>query len=347
MKEFLLQLVAALQNAQPVALVSVVEQQGSAPRGAGSKMLVGKGGLMAGSVGGGLAEASAIKTAIEAITSQKSRLLRFTLDGQMAAQSDMICGGNLQIFIDPIQPSAANIHFFNELLQSLDVAGAVVLSQVVQGNTQRHMCIQENHQKILPTPINDLANQAFSCLGPLKESMLLQQDTDSQYSFSVAEFYAAPWSMIIAGGGHISKPTTQLAAMVGFQVSVLDDREEFSQSTRFPQAHSVHTVPDFAHCFIDRVKNVHTCIIIVTRGHMHDAIVLQQALATKAAYIGMIGSKRKKEQVYTALQKQGILAEDLARVHCPIGLDIHAETPEEIAVSIIAECIAFKRTFTQ
>ena len=158
-----------------------------------------------------------------------------------------------------------------------------------------------------------------------------------------AEPYYPPQRLIIAGGGHVSRPTVTAGALAGFEVHVLDDRPEYARPERFPEAASTRVAPDFAHCFDAFNPGPRDYIVIVTRGHLHDGAVLAQALRTKATYIGMIGSSRKKEQVFQRMREEGFSTEDLDRVFSPIGLAIGAETPEEIAVSIIAQCIAHRR----
>ena len=141
------------------------------------------------------------------------------------------------------------------------------------------------------------------------------------------------------GAGHVAVPTIHLAALVGFQTVVIDDRAEFANTERFPGASKICVVEDFNRAFVGLEIDSDSYIVIVTRGHMYDRVVLEQSLRTKAGYIGMISSRRKKEAVYQALLDQGVTQEQLAQVYSPIGIDIGGETPEEIAVSIVAELI--------
>jgi xanthine dehydrogenase accessory factor len=129
---------------------------------------------------------------------------------------------------------------------------------------------------------------------------------------------------------------------VGFRTVVLDDREEFADRGRFPWVDEIHVLESFERAMDGLVINDESYLVLVTRGHAHDRTVLAQALRTTAGYIGMIGSRRKREAIYAALLEAGFTPRDLERVHCPIGLDIGAETPEEIAVSILAELIQMR-----
>lgn len=154
---------------------------------------------------------------------------------------------------------------------------------------------------------------------------------------------APPW-LIIVGAGHVAKPTAHLGKLVGFRVTVLDDRPEFANWERFPDADEV-IADDFRLTLERLLPAIHrqTYLVLVTRGHRQDEMALRQVIHSRAAYIGMIGSRRRTRLVLDAMLADGIPPDRLARVHAPIGLDIGAETPEEIAVSIIGEIIAVRR----
>jgi xanthine dehydrogenase accessory factor len=148
-----------------------------------------------------------------------------------------------------------------------------------------------------------------------------------------------PKTLVVFGAGHVSMPTVELAAGVGFRVVVVDDRSEFANRERFAAAADILVPKDFSSAVSMLSIDNDTFVVIVTRGHSFDKEVLAGTLRTDAGYIGMIGSRRKRNAIYAALKKEGFTDTDLARVHCPIGLSIGAESPEEIAVSIVAELI--------
>jgi xanthine dehydrogenase accessory factor len=156
------------------------------------------------------------------------------------------------------------------------------------------------------------------------------------------EKLASPGTVLIFGAGHVARPTLALAAKVGFKTGVLDDRPEFATAEHFPHSERIILVDSFANALTDVAVGDDAYLIIVTRGHHHDQTVLEQALATPAAYIGMMGSQKKIRACFDNLETRGWQKADLARVHSPIGLDIGSETPEEIAVSIVAELIAVR-----
>ena len=148
--------------------------------------------------------------------------------------------------------------------------------------------------------------------------------------------------VLIFGAGHIATCVSKLAKTVGFKVTIIDDREEFANKDRFPEADEIVT-EDIERALTHIKINPSTYIVIVTRGHLQDQEVLASVIKSKAAYLGMIGSRKKNATVFQHLEEQGISQEELDKVHAPIGIDIKAQTPEEIAVSIIAEIIQVKR----
>jgi xanthine dehydrogenase accessory factor len=147
--------------------------------------------------------------------------------------------------------------------------------------------------------------------------------------------------LYVFGGGHVSSAVARAASAVGFGIAIADDREAFANAERFPMAGELYTTYEDA---FEKIKpNASSYLLIVTRGHKEDMRVLAWAVRTEARYIGMIGSKRKVLSVYKALEREGYSAEEFERVHAPVGLDIGALAPEEIAVSIAAELIAVRR----
>ncbi|MGD9116414.1 MAG: XdhC/CoxI family protein [Dehalococcoidia bacterium] len=238
------------------ALVTIVSASGSTPREEGTKMLVKPDGSIIGTVGGGGLEAQVIEEAVKVIKQAKPRRFHMSLTAKEAEESGMICGGELDVFIEPI--------------------------------------------------------------------------------------LTAP-TMYIFGGGHISLPLAQMGKMLGFDVAVIDDRAEFANAERFPEAETV-IAADFNESFAQLKIDKSSYIVIVTRGHQHDELVLEWAITTPAKYIGMIGSKTKVQTTYDHLLAKGVPQKTLDAVFSPIGLAIGAQAPEEIAVSIMAEIIKVRRT---
>lgn len=340
---FLSALCEGLRQGDSLALATVMHQEGSAPRGAGSRMLARMaptGGehaapvaeLVAGTVGGGLAEAQTLTACARSLAAGQGCVLHFDLSGAMAAQAEMICGGRVQVLIEVIPP--AELPLWERVLASVHQEGGVLFVPLVMDIPAAPSFVAGGACYGAP-----LAHPLPPTVHSLKHPTLLDMEGQSYF----VQAMLPPLRLILVGGGHVSRPTAHVAALAGYDVLVLDDRPEFAHAQRFPEARTLLAQPAFAHCFahLPFSPNPRTGIVIVTRGHMHDASVLVQALATKAGYIGMIGSKRKRDSLYAALREQGFTDADIARVHCPVGLPIQAETPEEIAISIVAECIQY------
>lgn len=349
MKDSMRILCEHLRAGQAVVTATIVYQAGSTPRGAGSKLLYGSAGLLQGTIGGGLSEALTLQACAELLKSGpntgRAQVLDFDLSGELAAQSDMICGGHVRVLLEAWYPEPAVLNFFAQVLQALKTQGGILLrpmplplNKAAQPTGGTLISLRQD-TCVYGAPLPDAVLQVVQKRGKLLHATVVQVQGREYF----LEPCVPPWQMIIAGGGHVSLSTAQIASLAGFTVHVIDDRAEFAAAERFPWAASTRHCPEFSHCFSDFSVHTNTCIVIVTRGHLHDGQVLQQALHSGAAYIGMIGSRRKRDALYAQLEQQGVTTAALAQVHCPIGLSIQAETPEEIAVSIVAECIAHKR----
>lgn len=319
-----------LSKGYPVASATIATHEGSTPRSAGSKMLLLKDGSMAGTVGGGLVEAQVLDALRSILESGAREVLSFDLTSELAAKADMICGGRLQVFVDHIPATETSLF---QKLESLLALGQRCLLLTDREAGERSLITDEQvFGRLLP---DDKLHTARTLGVDIQAPVFLEQERE--------RWFLEPWMaadpLIILGAGHVSRPTAQIAALVGFQVTVLDDRPEFANRERFPDVYDVAVLPDFDACLPGQTLTPNTSVVIVTRGHLHDKTVLALILRTNAGYIGMIGSRRKRQAIYDQLLAEGFTQADLDRVHCPIGLSIDAETPEEIAVSIVAELI--------
>ncbi len=247
-------LTEALKRGEEVALVTIVASTGSTPQRVGAKMLVHADGRTVGTIGGGCYENEAFWKAREAITTRKPLTMKFELNDDFAQETGLVCGGQMEVFIEPVEPSP--------------------------------------------------------------------------------ELY-------VFGAGHVGYFVAKMAYEVGFQVHVVDDREKFANTERFGQG--IDVVVEHIPTWLDAHQlPASAYAVIVTRGHTHDLDTMR-ALATRPLrYRGLIGSKAKVKRIFDALLEEGVAADALQRVHAPIGLDIGAITPQEIAVSIVAELVAVK-----
>ena len=237
------------------ALATIINVRGSIPSFETAKMLVREDGTIAGTIGGGCVEAEVWEAAREVMKNEKPQTLNFNLNNNPKYDTGLVCGGTLQVFVEPVLPIS---------------------------------------------------------------------------------------TLYIFGAGHVAFSLYKVARMAGFDVVITDDRETYANRERFPDARDIYA-DEYETVMSQLAPNDMSYIVIVTRGHRDDMRVLRWAAETPARYVGMIGSQRKTISIYKELEKEGIAAEKLARVYAPVGIDIGAITPEEIAISIVAELIARRR----
>ena len=324
-----------LSRKQPLVMALILSQEGSTPRTTGTRMMIGADGYVVGTIGGGRIEASVMETAREMLHKPGAVTISYDLTSEIADAMDMVCGGKLEILIDSIAPNETNRLFFSGLLQMLDQRqkGLMVTKLLESGVLQVRRAVLHEDGVVIGTP--DFKMEIDSIPKKLRAPILIQSG-DRRFFI---EPVMAPGTVYLFGAGHVSLQTAILAKRVGFEVVVLDDRVEFANTSRFSDADDVRVPASFEIAFEGLEIHADSYLVILTRGHLHDKTVLQQALKTPAGYIGMIGSRKKRDAIYQALENEGFTAKDFQKVHCPIGLSIGAQTPEEIAVSIVAELI--------
>lgn len=336
-----------LEAGQQAVLMTVISREGSAPRGAGTRALLTSQGLL-GTVGGGALEAAALDMARQCLASGLSACHRCSMDG--SADTDMICGGSMEVLCESL--SAAQAPLFRQAQRALDQGIDGIWSvDVTRESLPRRVLYLERRPEALPdgrtadTPLipEDTPNVIIG-LDPARALLDKRKGKAGLVDTTVARVYMEPLDtppvLLLCGGGHVSLEVATLAHACGFVVDVVDDRAEFASAERFPMARHCFVLQAFANlvraCGIGRRHYV----AIMTRGHSFDREVLVQALESHAFYIGMIGSRSKKESVYAALRKEGVPDAELACVRCPIGLPIGADSPQQIAVSVVAELLA-------
>jgi xanthine dehydrogenase accessory factor len=328
-----------LAGGEDVVMATIISQSGSAPRTAGTKMLVRRDGSMVGTIGGGLLEAQVLEQAREVFRTGRAAVREFNLTGADAASMDMICGGRLDVFICLLSAGfPGNVEIYRTLGNILHTGqkGFLVTRLAgADGRDQPGQCLLLENGLPMGFALSADRQAQLRLAGWIRYPRLVQLG-DERF---LTEPVSAPGTVYIFGAGHVSQQVARLTSLVDFRTVVLDDREEFANRQRFPQADEIIVLEDFAGCLKDLPISTDSYLVIVTRGHRYDLTVLEQALSTGACYIGMIGSHRKRDAIYRALREKGVAREQLDGVHSPIGLDIGAETPEEIAVSIVAQLI--------
>ncbi len=248
--------IASLRSrGERAVLATIISRKGSTPRKVASKMLVYEDGRQEGTIGGGCAEAEVIRESLGVLRTEKCKLIRLDLSEDDAEAGGLICGGAMEVFMEPL----------------------------------------------IPDP-----------------------------------------HLIILGGGHIGRCLATAAANAGFLISVADDRIKYASRERFPMAERLYS-GDWSEMFQQIPITPSTFLVIATRGHKHDLASLRHAVGTQACYIGLLGSRRKVRILFDTLLGEGVAGESLERVSAPVGLYIGSDTPEEIAVSIVAELIAVRK----
>jgi xanthine dehydrogenase accessory factor len=352
MNDLYQKLIERIEEGRACVLATVIRQSGPAPRGVGAKCLIDEAGLVSGTVGGGILEARTIEDARRVLETSLPHRIRFTLKGTDVADTDMLCGGDVELFLEPAAMSGPEgIDLYRKLLRVGARGGAGVLATLLdraswEGGRLPKIFVQKDGESTggfsgFQGIEAGLRERLGHILGSRSPGVLfLPGPGGDRTEVFVEPLISAP-VLYIFGGGHVARQIVPLAGRVGFHVEVVDDRAEFSNPADFPEAGAVHRLP-FDQVMAHLPVDADSYLVIVTRGHLHDKEVLAQALKTPARYLGMIGSRRKRDAIYEKLLEEGFTREDLSRVHSPIGLEIGAETPEEIAVSIVAELIQMR-----
>jgi xanthine dehydrogenase accessory factor len=352
--DILQEIISALQSQERVMLATIISTTGSTPASALSKMLVkdnGKSWL--GTVGGGCLEGDVLQEAIQMYSSGTAKILTFHLNETNIDQG-LICGGSLDVLIEPL--TKRDISVIQEVRALRDEGNDCVIATFLSpgGAVEVKVCLttatgpntgiaalDERFKRV-----NTLLNSSDA--GKVKESIskASHRNETQRVVTTNGEMIIEPVSgtphLVIFGGGHVSKYISRAASMAGFRITVIDDRPEYANAVRFPEAERTLAV-DFNEALSHISVTPSTYIVIVTRGHRSDEEILEKVAASPAKYIGMIGSKRKVLTTYEHLAERGISADVLNRVQAPIGIEIGATTAEEIGISVVAQLIAVRR----
>ena len=332
-------LVGLLAGGERLALCTLLRLEGSGPRRAGAKMLFRENGESLGTVGGGLLEARTSAWAEEALRTGCAICRPFALSLQQASDEGMTCGGQAEVLVEPLDGASPPARdFWGEVLALLRRGGrGCLLTAIVEegaGVAVERFLVGGGGCAAVSVAGRTLPTEFLASVVSVPTLVVRG---------SVRYFLdplAPPITVVVFGGGHIAARLVPLCRGLGFRTMVVDDRADFASRDRFPDADEVRAVPSFENALQDLPLDAGDYVVIVTRGHGGDQAVLRQALRNQPGYIGMIGSRRKRGLIFEALAQEGVGADDLARVVCPIGLPIGAETPEEIALSIAAELVA-------
>jgi len=349
MKEIYPKIIELFHDDRFSVLATIIRQAGPTPRGIGTKCLIMEDGSFDGTIGGGIIEANVIAGAAEVFDKGLPVRLSFSLDGSDVAETDMLCGGDVEVFLEPVSPKYINhLSIFEKAFHISNRGGAGFIATVISEDTWKwgdvpKMFVDKEGKRIgsllSGQDMDDtLVKKMDTLIDSRQPSLLtLEDDTGNPVDIFVEPLASKP-VLYVFGGGHVSEQMVPLAARVDFRVVVIDDRLEYANKIKFPDATEVHQF-SFDGVMKRLPVDESSYLVIVTRGHRQDKDVLAQALKTDAKYIGMIGSSRKRNIIFEKLIEEGFGKEEFLRVCSPIGLEIGAETPQEIAVSIVAELI--------
>ncbi|MFA7165940.1 MAG: XdhC family protein [Desulfoplanes sp.] len=340
MHDFFQTIVDRLSLGETVVLATIVRQEGSTPRDAGTMMAVFAGGSISGTIGGGFAEAEVMRAGRVLMQHEETcRSIRtFSLtDGKSASSMGMVCGGDIDV-----------------LLTRLDGSAVSVLQRVMENIAQEKTCflvfpLGDDFSGCAPVIMVD--DSAAPCVEDMDFATISAKAgippcpvrmTCGGMHFFVNPAMPAP-RVYFFGAGHVSRATALYAAQAGFAPVIVDDRKELATRELFSFAHAIHCLASFHDCVASFALERADLVVIASRVPLLDNVLLEQVLHTSAGFVGMLGSVKKRDAIFADLLTKGIAQDDLDRVHCPIGIPIGARTPQEIGVSIVAELIKARR----
>lgn len=340
MRDIIDVLEAWIDSGEPVVTATVVSTWGSSPRKSGSKMAVRGDGTMIGSVSGGCVEGAVAETAMQVLEGAPPQLLKFGVSDETAWGVGLACGGSIEVFVQkldaPVFRAAAN-HIRSDqslaILTQIEGAGDEVGRQLLIGRDGKPLAGDES---ILDDPLQDVIGRAF------QRGQSARLDLGAKDSAIFIDLMPAPRRLVMIGGVHISIALAGMAKTLGFKTIVVDPRRLFASAERFPDVDLL--IPSWPQDAYEQIVLDHeTAVAVLTHDPKIDDPAIIGALDSPAFYIGVLGSRKTHNRRLGRLKEAGIDDEQLARLHAPIGLDIGAQSPEEIALSILAEITASQR----
>ena len=369
MNDVLSVLEETIRHRNPVAYTALVETRGSTPQKAGATMLVFPDGSQTGTLGGGCVEAEVKRRALHLLDQGRREILTFHLDNDYGWDDGLICGGRMRMLVDPVRPGddAAYYHRLAEVIRDgQGCTEAIVIDpEKVPGTTAGDRYLLDAEGNVLAARTakgpsgteEDVRSGESSPSRPAGGSQVAAEELPPALIGNLKPLVRRPrpyvvggisylprlerCRLLIVGAGHVGQKVAELAAWADFDVWVVDDRQQYCNPERFPQAERL-IVNEIDTALSGLEVDENTYCIIVTRGHNHDEQALYHLAEKPARYVGMIGSKRKIKLIFEDLLREGISRDALSRVFAPLGFDIGSQTVAEIAVSIVAELIAHR-----
>jgi xanthine dehydrogenase accessory factor len=316
----------------PAALATVARRRGSLPMASDAKLLVQPDGTRLGTIGGGCLEADVIGQALEALASGRPALVRHTLNADVAGDLGLSCGGTVELFLEPVVAGAEAAALYAGAASAIvERRRATIFTALDWDAGPRKALVLENATHA----VGDWPAVPALAAAPAAPGV------DAEARLFVEPLPRVP-RVILFGAGHVAAEIARAAAGTDFHVVVVDDRAEFANRDRFPTAADV-VVADLRAALDAMTLDPDDYVIACTRGHAMDALVVERTAASAAAYVGMLGSRRKQAVIWKALETAGVPRAALERVRVPIGEEIGADTPGEIGIAVMAELIRLRR----
>ncbi len=346
MKNMYVQLFKLLEKRKSLVLATIIDTKGSTPQVSGATALFSSKGLLEGTLGGGVLEADGQRKALLSLKRKESLVFKFSLKADMSSEEEAICGGEVKILIEPSPEK--NTEAFRSLCQSLARRKPGVLATFINRISDKKASVLrfwigeksdtvlEKHSTFFRDEVEKTLSGGKPRLLEIKEKVFADKGEESL--LFLEPVFPFP-HLIIAGAGHVGQAVAHLGNLLNFEVTVIDDRPEFANRKKLPDADAI-IVGDFEKVFKNFPITPDTYLVIVTRGHHYDGTVLRHCIASEAAYIGLIGSQRKIKLMREKFLEEGwATPAQFDRVYAPIGIPIQSKTVEEIAVSIGAQLV--------
>lgn len=350
MRELIPSIQLWLSQGKQIAMATVVETQGPSPRPQGAKLLVSSKSEMVGSVSGGCVESAIVEEALQCIRSGKPRLLEYGIDNKSPWSVGLACGGQIKVFVEPVFPAALpdgfNFIFFSKLIELINAEKPFLIATIISGNKAGEKGLYSPQAQIWGDPEKVWTKE----INPLIERLMTDENSctliaeiDNPAAKSIfVEKILPPPRLVIIGAVHIAASLVNIANVLGYQTIVIDPRSAYLTHERFPTAdHLMRAWPQEA---LEKMNLNHTdCLVSLSHDQKIDVPALLSALKSKVGYIGLLGSVKTREERFNALRAEGIPNHLLECIHSPVGLNIGAISPEEIAIAIMAEIVANRR----
>lgn len=347
MQNIYLKLLELQQAESGLVLATVIRTVGSTPQKPGSSAIIVNGRLLYGTVGGGVVESKVQEEAKKCSRSGKSRQVNYLLNSDISFKEEAICGGEISILIDagPLN----HLPVFREIKKSIEKREPGVLITRIsvvseeKADIGRHWITESSMPSLHETFSERIVQEARRVIADGSDHGFLFTEPALPGEKSSSLFFIEPVlplpRLIIAGAGHIGKALSHLGNLIGFEVTIIDNRPEFANPFNLPDADHI-MVRDIGQAMAETEKSADSFFVIVTRGHGDDASALKPCIGSAAAYVGMIGSRSKIARMKADfIEKRWATEEQWNKIHTPIGLDIKSKTVDEIAISIAAELI--------